>query len=183
MKALFTIFVLFIFFTKSTSANSNRDFVPVDSARLTFEADPYLNDRRVAILYTFLSGYNSSLKEYSFDVVKAADKYDLDWRLLPAISGVESTFGRQIPENSYNAWGWGIYGNNIIRFASYPDAIETISKGLRENYIDRWGAKNTYQIGRFYAASPTWAQRVVYFMEKIDSSYDINNAADLPITL
>ena len=30
----------------------------------------------------------------------------LDYRLVPAISGVESTFGKHIPDNSYNAYGW-----------------------------------------------------------------------------
>lgn len=124
--------------------------------------------RRVAILYNFLDSYNSPLKIYARNFVEEANKNNLDYRLLAAISGVESTFGQQLPYSSYNAWGWGIYGNNALRFGSYPEAISTISKSLRENYIDSWGAKNVYQIGRFYAASPTWAQRVVYFMEKVE---------------
>lgn len=124
--------------------------------------------RRVVILYNFLDNYNSPLKNYALNFVEDADKYKLDYRLLAAISGVESTFGQQLPYNSYNAWGWGIYGDNMIRFNSYPEAITSISKSLRENYIDNWKAQNVYQIGRFYAASPTWAQRVVYFMGKIE---------------
>lgn len=124
--------------------------------------------RRVATLYNFLDKYNSPLKIHARTFVEQAERYNLDYRLLVAISGVESTFGRQLPYNSYNAWGWGIYGDNMIRFASYPEAISTISQSLRENYINKWGAQNVYQIGRFYAASPTWAQRVVYFMGKIE---------------
>lgn len=144
--------------------------------RQQFPADSQPDWRRVITLYNFLGRYDSPLKDHAAVFVAEAQNYDLDWRLLVAISGVESTFAKQLPYNSYNAWGWGIYGNNTLRFSSYPEAISTISKSLRENYIDRWGAKNVYQIGRFYAASPTWAQRVSYFMEKIEPE-------TLPLTL
>lgn len=129
---------------------------------------PQVYDRRVKILRDFLDSYNSPLAPFASVFIKEADKNKLDWRFVAAISGVESTFGQQLPYNSYNAWGWGIYGDNMIRFASYEEAIETISKGLKERYIDSWGARDIYQIGRFYAASPTWAQRVAFFMERVD---------------
>lgn len=152
--------------------------IPVSSAKLSRGVeDPYLTDRRVAVLYSFLDGYNSPLKYNAVDFVREADSNRLDWRLVASISGVESTFGKQLPYNSYNAWGWGIYGDNMIRFASYDEAIATISKSLREKYIDTWGAQNVYEIGRFYASSPTWAQRVVYFMNKIEPTNQ------LPITI
>lgn len=138
--------------------------------------DAGVDYQKVATLYNFLNKYNSPLKTYARNFVEEADRYSLDYRLLVAISGVESTFAQQLPYNSYNAWGWGIYGDNMIRFSSYPEAISTISKSLRENYINKWGAQNVYQIGRFYAASPTWAQRVVWFMEKMEGD-------TLPLTL
>lgn len=134
-------------------------------------------DTRVKVLKGFLASYNSPLEPSAAAFVKTADTYNIDWRLLVAISGVESTFGHQIPYNSYNAWGWGIYGNNIILFASWDEAIETISKSLRQDYMDNWGAQDVYQIGRFYAASPTWAQRVDYFMQKI-TEYELKNPKD-----
>lgn len=149
---------------KSTSANLITTQVKIEK------------DNRVAILKEFLETYNSPLAENSEDFVKSADKYDIDWKLVAAISGVESTFGKQIPNNSYNGWGWGVYGDNVIYFKSWSDAIETISKGLRENYIDR-GATNIYAIGRIYAASQTWAQRVEYFMNRI-KDYELRNPED-----
>ena len=36
---------------------------------------------------------------------------------------------RVIPDNSYNCWGWGIYGALVTRFDSYDDAIETVGRG------------------------------------------------------
>lgn len=141
-----------------------------------------LEDRRVKLLKNYLETYNSPLAPYAKYFVTEADKNELDWRLLVAISGVESTFGHQIPYNSYNAWGWGIYGDNMIRFTSWEEAIATISKELRQRYINQWGAKDVYQIGKFYAASPTWATRVNYFMEKINT-FGLKDVASLPISL
>jgi len=139
-------------------------------------------DNRVIILREFLGKFNSPLAPFAVNFIETADKYDLDWKLVAAISGVESTFGHQIPYASFNGWGWGIYGNNVIRFSSWKEGIETVSKGLRENYIDR-GTKNVYEIGRFYAASPTWAQRVSYFMRKIDEFKDQKLVQSLSISL
>ncbi|QQG40646.1 MAG: glucosaminidase domain-containing protein [Candidatus Levyibacteriota bacterium] len=140
-------------------------------------------DARVKILKKYLEKYNSPLVNYASVFVAEADKNNIDYRLLVAISGVESTFGQQIPNNSYNAWGWGIYGDNMIRFSSWNEAIATISGELRQKYINQWGAKDVYQIGRFYAASPTWASRVNYFMEKINAFALKNPGQSLPISL
>jgi hypothetical protein len=140
-------------------------------------------DSRTTILREYLKQYNSPLVPYAQNFVEIADKYNLDWRLVAAISGVESTFGQQIPNDSFNGWGWGIYGDHMIRFSSWTQGIETVSEGLRNKYINKWGAQDVYSIGKFYAASPTWAQRVTYFMAKIDEFKDAKLAANLSISL
>ena len=124
-------------------------------------------DSRVKILTSYLKQYNSPLVPYASDFVAAADKYNLDWRLVAAISGVESTFGKEIPTNSYNAWGWGVYGDNVINFKSWSNGIDTVSQGLRERYMDQWGGQDIYQIGTMYAASPAWAGHVQLYLNKI----------------
>jgi hypothetical protein len=125
-------------------------------------------DNRSKILKGFLEERNSPLADYADVFVENADKYNLDWKFVAAISGTESSFGLAYPQGTYNGWGWGIYGNNMHYFNSWEDAIETISKGLREQYMDKWGAKDVYGIGKFYASSPAWAGHTVYFMNKID---------------
>ncbi len=125
------------------------------------------DDYRVKILSDYLAQRNSPLTPYAADFVENADKYNLDWKLVAAISGVESTFGEAIPVNSYNAWGWGVYGDNVIRFGSWKEGIQTISQGLRERYIDKWGGKDIYQIGAMYASSPAWAGHVEMYMNNI----------------
>jgi hypothetical protein len=120
---------------------------------------------KAIVLQNFLARYDSPLQYHAQDFVDAAEKYDLDWRLVASISGVESTFGKHIP-GGYNGWGWG--GSNLIMFDSWPDAINTISYTLKYKYVDK-GLKDPYQMNRIYAASPTWGVRVDYFMQKIGS--------------
>ena len=132
-------------------------------------------DNRAQILKGFLLEYDSPLAPYAEDFVESADNHNLDWRLVASIAGLESTFGKHIPYNSYNGWGWGVYGDNVIRFNSWSEGIETISQGLRERYLKDKPESDPYFIGPTYAASPTWAQRVSYFMEKMEE-YRLRNA-------
>jgi hypothetical protein len=181
-KISVAIFILsLIFFVNTTSANAQT--ISAGSSAALFNSDAEeTTDSRVRILREYLEKNNSPLVPHAGFFVKIADKYDLDWKLVAAISGVESTFGQQIPYNSYNGWGWGIYGDNMIRFSSWEEGIETVSEGLRTKYMDKWGAKNVYEIGKFYAASPTWAQRVEYFMNSIEN-YQKLSLANLSISL
>lgn len=123
-------------------------------------------DARSERLEAYLASHNSPLTPYSYVFVEKADKYGLDWRLVASISGVESTFGKRIPVNSYNAYGWN--GGNFY-FKSWEDGIDTVSKTLREKYADKWGADTVWEIAPYYAPpSKTWARNVVFFMEQIE---------------
>lgn len=122
-------------------------------------------DKRIDKLEKFLESYNSPLANYAEKFVEAADKYGLDWKLVPAITGVESTFGKQIPAGSYNAYGWA---NGAFYFQSWEQSIDLVSKTLKEKYLDR-GLDTPYKMGPVYAPpSKTWARKVVYFMNKLE---------------
>ncbi len=123
-------------------------------------------DPRAQTLHDYLAQYDSPLANYSQDFIEAADFYQLDWKLVPAISGVESTFGKAIP-GGYNGWGWGVYGNQALGFNSWREGIFTVSQGLKQNYIDR-GLKDPYAMNRVYATSPAWGGHVDYFLQDID---------------
>lgn len=122
-------------------------------------------DSRAVILKDYLSRYDSPLENYSQDLVDAADTYKLDWKLVPAIAGVESTFGKQIP-GGYNGWGWGVYGTQAIYFKSWKDGIFTVAEGLREKYLNK-GLDNPYSMNRVYAASPYWGGHVDFFLNDL----------------
>ena len=123
------------------------------------------HDYRVNVLEHYLSGHNSPLTDYAGLFINKADEYGLDWRLIPAISGVESTFGKNIPSSSYNAYGWA---NGRYRFESWEDSIEVVSKTLKEKYVDK-GADTLPKIAKRYASSTTWEGNVRFFMSEIDS--------------
>lgn len=158
---LILIFAGFVFY-KPISA---QELVKESSAKLKGFYVSTNIDRRELVLKNFLKSHNSPLAGHAGDFVSAADNYGLDWRLVAAISGVESTFGKNMPKNSYNAYGWA---NGAYLFESWEDSIMVVSKALREKYIDK-GATNVGQIARIYAPpSQTWAWKVRFFMRKIE---------------
>ncbi len=122
-------------------------------------------DERVEKLRAYFAKHKSPLEPYAYDFVYYADTYNLDWKLVAAISGVESTFGKHIPKNSFNAYGWA---NGDYRFNSWEDSIEHVSKTLRMKYYDR-GLDTVPKIARVYAPpSTTWGGNVTFFMTQID---------------
>lgn len=123
-------------------------------------------DNRIEKLGDYLRTKGSPLADYADTFVSAADKFGLDWKLLPAISGVESGFGRVYVVGTYNAWGWG---GGYIGFGSWTNAINTIAQDLRENYANH-GLITPFEIGPVYAPpSYTWASNVQMYMNQIDS--------------
>lgn len=123
-------------------------------------------DKEAQILQKYLAKFDSPLQLHAQDFIDAARTYNLDWKMLPAIAGVESTFGKQIP-GGYNAYGWGVYGNQAIYFTSWTDGINTVAKGLKENYLDK-GLTDPYKMNSIYAESKSWGSRVTYFMQELE---------------
>lgn len=123
-------------------------------------------DPKARILADYLARFDSPLQYHAQDFLEAARTYGLDWKLLPSIAGVESTFGKRIP-GGFNAWGWGVYGNQAIYFTSWKDGIFTIAKGLREGYLNK-GLTDPYAMNKVYAASPHWGGNVTYFMQDLE---------------
>jgi hypothetical protein len=124
--------------------------------------------RTKIVMKKVLERYNSPMVSEVDSFINACQKYDLDCYLLPSIAGLESTFGQFIWPNSYNAFGWG---GGYIMFDNWDQGIDTVAKGLRENYINR-GANNIYEIGHIYSESPTWAVRVDNLMSQFKKEED-----------
>ena len=119
-------------------------------------------------LKAYLSANDSPMAEEATSFIREADRNNLDWRLVAAIAGTESTFGIHIPRNSYNAWGWGIPtgSESGMGFTSWREGIAAVSEGLRKNYIEK-GATSLEEIGRIYAASGAWPSHVGFFLDQI----------------
>lgn len=142
---------------------SAQEKVPVPQT--VIEAKPI--DKRAEILQAYLAQYNSPMQYQAQAFVETADQYNLDWKLLPAIAGVESTFGKFIP-GGYNAWGWGVYGNQAIYFNSWKEGMLAVSEGLKTHYINN-GLTDPYKINRIYSTSPAWGANVTYFINDLEN--------------
>lgn len=131
-------------------------------------------DVRKVYLETLFNKYKAPLGAKAQAFLDTADKYNLDWRLLPAISIIESQGGRRIPKNSYNAWGWGIPtgAKSGKAFASWEAGIETVARGLKEKYVDI-GLDTPEKMNRKYAASKVWGSNVRKVMNKISPTVEV----------
>lgn len=132
-------------------------------------------DARVAVLAEYLRYHNSPMAGNAADFIEAADRYDLPWTLLPAIAGKESGFGKAIPRNSYNPFGWAVYTGQQqgVKFNSWREAIFRVARGIREDYFNR--GLNTPALMEPYYTPPSpgkghpWLNDVTFFMAEISS--------------
>lgn len=127
-------------------------------------------DARPRIITDFLERYDSEIKpydKYAKLMVEAADKYNLDFRLLPAIAMQESNLCRKAPSESYNCWGHGIYGQQIVYFESYDQAIEAVAKNLSK--YSKKGLLEPEDIMTRYTpqSQGSWAASVYFFMNQM----------------
>jgi hypothetical protein len=170
INLMMSIFLPFAAIMLTAITGSHRVYaadVYFQSGDQDFQTIEYKTVDRVEILEKFLKKYNSPLTASAETFVKVADKYDLDYRLLPSISCVESTCGKFLIQETHNPFGWG---GGYIYFRSYDEAIERVGKGLSDIYLSR-GLDTVEKIAPVYAPpSTTWASKVRYFMNQIDDT-------------
>ena len=135
------------------------------------EAQITSKDGRHIIISNFFKKYASPLSSYGQNFVTIADKYQLDFRLLPAISMQESNGGKKIVRNSFNPFGYGIYDNLVVRFKGWEEGIEKVAKTLREDYLNQ-GLTTPKKIMTKYtppalSKGGNWAKGVSVFMEEL----------------
>ena len=85
-----------------------------------------------------LTGYlrkkGSPLADYVPDLVRSANRYRIDPRLLVAIAGGETSFATNgSGPKVHNAWGIG----PGRRYGSWEEGIDSVAKLLRESYVGR----------------------------------------------
>jgi len=126
-------------------------------------------DARGELVKQYLANYGSKLDPYSSFIVETADKYELDYRLITAIAQQESNLCKLIPPGSNNCWGWGIHSEGTLGFSTFEEGIETVSKGLKEEYIDK-GYETVQEIMGKYTplSNGSWAIGVNQFMSEME---------------
>lgn len=127
------------------------------------------SDARVEMVRQFMERYNSPLEPYASHIVATADKYDLDHRLIPAIAMQESGLCKKNRQESFNCWGFGVYGKKYYQFDNYEQAIEAVTKTLAVKYVGK-GLKTPEEIMTKYTPSSngSWARSVNQFMGEME---------------
>lgn len=172
--SLFSLFSLKTSHEVSASQNENLISSPQSGVRVYASLPMELpsissqigsSDARPEIIRQYLEYYNSPLEPYSGLIVEEADKYSIDYRLVTAIAQQESNLCKIIPPGSYNCWGWGITGESTLGFNSYIQGIDEVSKGIRENYLNK-GYVTVEDIMSKYTplSNGSWANGVNEFM-------------------
>jgi hypothetical protein len=130
---------------------------------------PSQEDKAKAI-DSFFKEHNMPLEGTGLKMVQEAEVNDIDWRLLPAISVIESTGGRHACKRvTHRFMGWG---SCKINFKSDEQAIEVVAKNLggnNPNTDQHYADKTTEQILKKYnSVIPTYFQKVTKVMDEIE---------------
>lgn len=124
-----------------------------------------------------LKKYNSPFQGLEKVLIDTAEQYNLDWTVLAAISGTESSFAKRMPYQCINPFGWGIYGDNKLCF----DSLELAIKGVGEGLGTKYNTSSLEAIARTYNPSYTakWLSSTRFFINRIKNQ--VIPVSELPI--
>lgn len=129
--------------------------------------------KKAEIIDNYYKARNMPLYGYGRKMVEEAEKNDLDWRLIPAISVIETTGGRHLcknPKAGNNPFGWG---SCKIGFKSFDEAIEKIALNLGGNNpktAHHYDGKTTLEIINKYNPSsivPDYSKKIFKVMNTL----------------
>ena len=119
-------------------------------------------DPRQIRLEKYFSERRCPLRELAADFVAVADANNLDWRLLPSLSMVETGGGRGTRNNNLFGWNCG-----RTRFQSTKESIHVVAAKLSQSKA--YKGKDTDGILKTYNSNPRYGARVKAVMETIGS--------------
>ena len=117
-------------------------------------------DSRIVRLRQFLQERDCPVSRFAPDFIAAADRFALDWRLLPSISYVESGGGKEYRGN--NIFGWG---NGLREFPSIRAGIRVVASRLAKSSLYR--DKSLDELLRTYNPDAAYGARVKAIMVRL----------------
>lgn len=110
-------------------------------------------DPRVTRLERFFASLHCPVRAYASDFIKAADANNLDWRLLPSISVVESGGGKAYRNNNIFGWNGGSHVFESIRASIQEVAEKLAAAPLYRRHKDALGKLHVYNRSEQYATN------------------------------
>ena len=130
-------------------------------ANTTAGSSPMLRDGRYDKLESFFQSFGCPAPHYVDEYLGAADFNAIDYRLLPAISVLESTCG--VYQRLNNRWGWDSARKG---FSSFRAGLQYIARQLSQGRYYR--NKSLEEKVRMYNPNPQYARLLKKLMLKID---------------
>ncbi len=149
---------------------------PIDPATLAAQINAYL------------AGKASPMGDTGSSFDAWGQTFDVDPRLLVAIAGAESTFGKNgdCATQRHNAWGYGRGWPSCWNFSTWDDGIHQTTWQIQD-YRTRLGLTNIHAIGQTWCGSgcTDWEPNVRAFYAELGGNPDTNDltypGASVPI--
>lgn len=120
----------------------------------------YRADPRLPLLERFFEVGAAPAKAFAHVFLSEADQYDLDWRLLPSISWVETTGGKAARNNNLFGWNCG-----RAEFTSMSEGIRTVAYFL--SHASQYKDKDLDEVLETYNPNAEYSRKVKSVMERI----------------
>ena len=117
-------------------------------------------DPRLVLLRQYFEDRNCPLRDSAADFLTAADQNELDWRLLPSISMIESSGGKDYRNN--NVFGWDSCRES---FPSVQAGIHFVASKLAKSKL--YKGKDVDQKLSTYNPQPDYLHRVKAVMRAL----------------
>ena len=128
---------------------------------------------RAIIINKVYNKYNCPMSDLGEKFVKEADKNNIPFWIIPAIAFQESSCGKQTPtvdgQESYNAYGWGVWGDNVVQFDNWEHGIEVLSEYINERFYAQ-GVTDPCEIMKIYTppSNGSWCNGIDFFRAEMD---------------
>jgi hypothetical protein len=132
-----------------------------------------LRKQKAEAIDSYFAARSMPLEGTGMTFVLVAEKYGLDWTLLPAIAIRESSGGKAAC--GHNPFGWG--SCKLHNFNSYEQAIDALGRNLgganpktASYYAGKTSAEKLYNYNG--TVVPTYPAEVAQIMKKIETETD-----------
>ena len=150
--------------------------IAVGASANTVAVDAWkIEDKRHERLEAFFQSFGCPAPHHVKEYLGTADSFDIDYRLLPAISVLESTCG--VHQRLNNRWGWDSARKG---FASFRAGLEYIARQLTEGRY--YKGKTLEEKVHMYNPKPEYSLLVKKLMRKIEDKMivPVQDTAALP---
>lgn len=153
--------------TSATTPDWTKEF-----AAIAKQHQQIIRHKKQVALIDFFRQHRCPKPYYINDYLNAADKYGVDWRLLPALNMQESTCLERYPRDTNNPFGYGS-STGLYRFASIQAGIALITERLANS--DAYTGKDLDEKLQAYGPHPDGKPSPTYHIEVMGWIKEISN--------